>query len=85
LDEIGTNVLILRRLIVLEKELRKYLGSIVEIIYIDKDQQITQRLIELRSVKSGSIKAYCLQRKALRIFKIESILAIQLVIGRETA
>jgi predicted DNA-binding transcriptional regulator YafY len=61
----------------LERALSKYLGSTIEIIYQGSDRQITQRLIEVRSVNKGAVKAYCLQRQAPRVFKIENILAIQ--------
>jgi predicted DNA-binding transcriptional regulator YafY len=59
----------------LEKALSKYIGSIVEIIYQGKDGRITKRYIQVRLIKDGIVKAYCLQRKCPRIFKIENILA----------
>ncbi|NHN31209.1 hypothetical protein [Paenibacillus agricola] len=61
----------------MEKELKKYLGCTTEIIYIGAAEQITQRLIEVRAINKGYIKAHCLHRKAPRVFKIENILAIQ--------
>jgi predicted DNA-binding transcriptional regulator YafY len=73
---IGIYVRILRA-ISLEKELNKYIGRIVEIIYQGSGRQITQRRIEIRSITGGIIKAYCLQRQAPRLFRIENILALQ--------
>jgi hypothetical protein len=56
--------------------LEKYVGRIVEIIYVDKHYKITQRLIEVRAVEGDTVKAYCLKQKAPRVFKLASILAV---------
>jgi hypothetical protein len=56
--------------------LEKYVGRIVEIIYVDKHNKITQRLIEVRSIEGEMVKAYCLKQKAPRVFKLVSILAV---------
>lgn len=61
----------------MEKELNKYLGRTVEIIYQGSKGDITQRRIEVRSISAGIVKAYCLQRNAQRLFRIDNILAIQ--------
>jgi predicted DNA-binding transcriptional regulator YafY len=60
----------------LEKTLQKYIGRIVEIIYTGKNHEITQRRIEVRSVSGGTVKAYCLERGAPRVFRLENILAV---------
>lgn len=57
--------------------MEKYIGRVVEIIYMGKKGKITQRKIEVRSVQNGMVKAYCLNHRAPRIFMIENILAIQ--------
>ncbi|MCU6795142.1 hypothetical protein OB236_23835 [Paenibacillus sp. WQ 127069] len=67
------------------KEIIKHIGKTIEIIYVGAEGQITQRLIEVRSVKSGNVNAYCLQRKALRVFRIYNILAVQPAAGRVIA
>lgn len=56
--------------------LQKYIGQIVEIIYVDKHNQISQRLIEVRSVQGDRVKAYCLKQRVLRVFKLTNILAV---------
>jgi hypothetical protein len=56
--------------------LEKYVGRIVEIIYVDKHNKITQRLIEVRFIEGDTVKAYCLKQKAPRVFKQASILAV---------
>jgi hypothetical protein len=57
--------------------LHKYIGRIVEIIYVDRNNTITQRLIEIRSIEGNIVKAYCLKQKAARIFKVANILAVE--------
>ncbi|SDD29149.1 hypothetical protein SAMN02799630_02820 [Paenibacillus sp. UNCCL117] len=61
--------------------MQKYVGHVVEIIYLGRDGKITQRKIEIRGVAGGVVKAYCLQRKAPRVFRLDSILAVQPVVS----
>ncbi|TBL77674.1 hypothetical protein [Paenibacillus thalictri] len=56
--------------------LQKYVNRTAEIIYIDRQGRFSKRLIELRSLTREHAVAYCYERKALRLFKISSILAI---------
>jgi hypothetical protein len=60
-----------------KNNLSKYTSHIVEIIYQGAYGQITQRRIEVQAIVGGILKAYCLQRKAPRVFRIENILAVQ--------
>jgi predicted DNA-binding transcriptional regulator YafY len=64
--------------------LHKYVGRIVEIIYVDRNNTITQRLIEVRSIEGSIVKAYCLKQKAARIFKIANILAVDPIAGKRS-
>ncbi len=57
----------------------RYVGQTVEIIYCRDDGSITQRRIEVRSVNGSSVKAFCLKKRAPRVFRIDNILAVQLV------
>ncbi|GAA4828206.1 hypothetical protein GCM10023310_01180 [Paenibacillus vulneris] len=57
--------------------MEKYIGHIIEIIYLGSDDKITQRQIEVYSVSNDTIRARCLQRNAPRVFRIENILAVQ--------
>jgi len=59
--------------------MHKYVGRDVEIIYLDRSNNITQRRIQIRSVRAGVIEAYCYDRQAPRVFRIENILAVQLI------
>lgn len=48
----------------------------VEIIYIDRDDQISQRVIRVLAVTDMSIKAYCYSKRQFRTFKLENILSV---------
>lgn len=50
-------------------------GKPIEIIYIKKDNSVSQRSILVYGVTETYIKAYCLAKKQPRIFKVDSILA----------
>jgi predicted DNA-binding transcriptional regulator YafY len=54
----------------------KYIGHRVEIIYLNKQQQISQRIIRIVSVKNVTIFAYDEIKKGPRSFCIDKILAI---------
>lgn len=47
----------------------------IEIIYMKKDDSISQRTVLVYGVTATYIRAYCLRKKQPRIFKVESILA----------
>ncbi|OXM84278.1 hypothetical protein [Paenibacillus rigui] len=55
----------------------KYVGQTIEIIYLSKGGELTQRRVEVISVIGGVMKAKCLQRNAPRVFTIDNILAVQ--------
>ncbi|MGG1598883.1 hypothetical protein [Paenibacillus naphthalenovorans] len=61
----------------MEKNLRRYIVRTIEIIYLGRDNRITQRRIEVRTVNAGIVKAYCFKRKGPRLFRINNILAVQ--------
>lgn len=53
----------------------KYLGKIVEIMYMDQSGKITQRRIEVKSMYGGLLRATCLMTGSPRTFLIDHILA----------
>lgn len=59
----------------------KYIGRTVEIIYQDRAGKITQRKIVVRSVQGDRISAYDVTHGSYRVFKIDSILAMQPVMS----
>ncbi|BCG60030.1 hypothetical protein [Paenibacillus sp. URB8-2] len=50
-------------------------GQTVEIVYIAKDEKITQRRIEVKGIKDGRIRATCLTTGAPRVFLVANVLA----------
>lgn len=48
----------------------------IEIVYVKKDDSISQRTVLVYGVTDTYIKAYCLKKKQPRIFKVDSILAV---------
>ncbi len=54
----------------------KYVGQMIEIIYLDRNNKLTQRKIHVTSIKEGVVKAFCLDQRAPRVFVLDRILAI---------
>jgi predicted DNA-binding transcriptional regulator YafY len=48
----------------------------LEMIYLSRDQQISQRKLLVKAVNDEYIRAYCLLRKQIRTFRRENILSI---------
>ncbi|RAV18849.1 hypothetical protein DQG23_24275 [Paenibacillus contaminans] len=57
--------------------MQKYVGQVVELVYLDRRGKITQRRVEVREVAEEIVKAYCLVQRGPRIFRVANILAIQ--------
>ncbi|HEY2491953.1 MAG TPA: hypothetical protein VGI33_03370 [Paenibacillus sp.] len=55
----------------------KYLGKVIEIMYMDQSGKITQRRIEMNSILNGLIRATCLMTGSPRTFRTDNILAWQ--------
>jgi len=51
----------------------------LEIMYLGKDNIVSQRVIRILELNEHIVKAYCYQRKALRFFKIENMLSGRIV------
>jgi predicted DNA-binding transcriptional regulator YafY len=54
-----------------------HLGRTVEIIYMNRNGELSQRKIRVLSIKNGRIRAYCFARKATRYFAVENVLAMR--------
>ncbi|WP_103110496.1 WYL domain-containing protein [Brevibacillus reuszeri] len=52
----------------------------IQIIYLGSNGQTTQRTLRPLEIAGDRLKAYCLTRKAPRVFAIGNILAVQLVV-----
>lgn len=53
----------------------------IQIIYLGRTGQATKRIIRPLELAGDRLKAYCLARKAPRVFAIANILAIQPVVS----
>jgi predicted DNA-binding transcriptional regulator YafY len=50
-------------------------GDIVEIIYIDRQGELSYRHVRVVTVKNDRLVAYCYKRKRLRTFQSKNILS----------
>lgn len=67
----------------MEKELQRAINQQlhIQIIYLGKEGKTTQRTLRPIEIVGDRLKAYCLARKAPRIFVIDNILAVQTVVS----
>jgi len=63
----------------------KYVGWTLEIVYIDRKRNITQRKIKVWSVNGDLVKGYCFSKNSPHLFKLENILAVRPIKGRGIA
>ncbi|GKS15075.1 MULTISPECIES: hypothetical protein [Paenibacillus] len=55
--------------------LQRYIGQTVDIIYVDRKEQITKRTIQVNEIEGESIKAFCLGKNSPRTFRLDHILS----------
>lgn len=55
--------------------MNKYIGRIVEIIYLDRAGHVSQRRIRVHDIRGGLIRATCLNTGKPRAFREQNILA----------
>ncbi|GGH81074.1 hypothetical protein JOD43_002429 [Pullulanibacillus pueri] len=55
-------------------DLRNHIGDILEIIYLDASNSMSQRKIRIIKQNASLVIAYCYTRKQIRTFYIENIL-----------
>lgn len=62
----------------MQRELQRYMArnQLVEIIYLDRYGNTSQRTLRLLSINPEYVKAYCFARKAQRSFFLNRILAV---------
>ena len=59
--------------------MQKYVGCTMDIIYQDRNGRLTQRRIRVQSVHGHTIRAYDFGKRSPRVFRLENILAVELV------
>ncbi|WP_050615355.1 WYL domain-containing protein [Bacillus testis] len=57
-------------------------GELLEMIYMAKDNAISQRKIKILQINNTYIRAYCYLKNQIRIFKLENILSVSPTIKR---
>ncbi|WP_211745393.1 hypothetical protein [Paenibacillus sp. Marseille-Q4541] len=63
----------------------KYVGKVVEIVYLDRLGKVTQRNIEIHRIYNGKIHSTCLHSGAPRTFSEENVLAFRPIRTARTA
>lgn len=58
-------------------------GSLMDMMYMAKDGQISKRRIKVLQVGEVSFRSYCHLRKSKRTFRIDNVLALVPVIIKE--
>ncbi|MBM7577651.1 transcriptional regulator [Jeotgalibacillus terrae] len=58
-------------------------GYTLKMIYMDKNDQCSERKIKIRNISETSFTAFCLKRGAVRNFQYNSVLSIVPIIKRE--
>lgn len=81
--EMGSYVLLMEAG-VMPWKLNRYEGMVIEMIYMDRCGRLTQRKIRVRSVRDDAVLAYCLEQRALRLFRLDRILAVHPLRGGRT-
>ncbi|MFM1654671.1 WYL domain-containing protein [Brevibacillus sp. B_LB10_24] len=68
----------------MKKELERACKNhqLVRMIYLDQNGQTTKRTLRPLHVTNHHLKAYCMVRRAPRVFALENILAIEPVVNR---
>ena len=64
------------------RELIRYRGRIVDLVYLDRRGRFTRRQVRILNISGDTVRVFCLERQSPRTLRIENILALQLVIGR---
>lgn len=59
--------------------MEKYIGKVVQLIYIDRHRNVTIRDVRVMSVKGAKMKGYCYSAQAIRIFNLENIVDMEVV------
>ncbi|PAD73655.1 hypothetical protein [Paenibacillus campinasensis] len=55
--------------------MKKYIGEVIELIYVDRKDTITQRKIRLQGIRNNLIRATCLNTNQPRVFRMDNVLS----------
>ncbi|WP_336773479.1 hypothetical protein [Paenibacillus sp. MMO-58] len=65
--------------------MERFIGKVVQLIYIDRKREVSIRDVRVISVKAGRLKAYCFQAQAIRIFNLDGIVDVEIARKKEGA
>ena len=54
----------------------KYINRLVEMIYVDRANHFSKRVVKIHSIEGGMVRAFCYEKRAFRTFKQDNILAV---------
>lgn len=60
--------------------MESYIGKVVRMIYIDRKRNVSFRDIRVLSVKDNRVKAYCYSAKSIRIFNLNGIVDMEVIV-----
>lgn len=72
----------MKDLIIKSLDIAQREGLPIKIIY-ENEQGITERVILVKSIKGNSLVAYCRLRRRISTFKLEMILAAEILYGKQ--
>ncbi len=61
--------------------MKKYIGEVIELIYVDRKGKITQRKIRLQGIRNNLIRATCLNINQPRVFRMDNVLSWRPAMG----
>ncbi|GBG05524.1 hypothetical protein PAT3040_00004 [Paenibacillus agaridevorans] len=59
--------------------MEKYIGKVVQLIYIDRHRNVTIRDVKVLAVKDDRVKAHCFSAGSIRIFDVSNIVDVEQV------
>ncbi|GAA3404941.1 WYL domain-containing protein [Paenibacillus hodogayensis] len=57
-------------------DMERYVGRTVDLVYIDKQGRITRRTVIVRGIRGETVRAFCCEKRAPRLFAADRILAV---------
>ncbi|MFF2887464.1 hypothetical protein [Paenibacillus sp. NPDC057967] len=57
--------------------MERFLGKVVQLIYIDRKRNVSIRNVRIISVKGKQFKAYCYSAGAMRIFNEDHVVDVE--------
>lgn len=59
--------------------MQQYIGKIVQLIYVDSKKEVSIRNVKIYATGDKQFKAHCYQANAVRTFKIDGVVDIEVL------